>query len=267
MTIRKSLDSAKEYLERCAEYASVFSENNLKHWPHYKNREDYIKIYSLDDNTKKAFEQIYSVGRDCAIAMSSQLRSFNHADEHPTLTDFIKSFDGGWVYQTERLKAVSKKAKDKCEETINCPWAVEQMIILFDNQLSLLKATQNTLEILKQTRLYKIENGEAHVEKENQNINISEVSGNTRININSQDNSTNTNISADRNVFNEIKSAFNSSSINTSEKEAILNKLEELEKSVDSGKFPEKYKDFIALAANHMTILAPFLPALTTFIS
>ena len=95
-----------------------------------------------------------------AISMAEKLQLFNYAEINPTLTHFITSFEGGWVYQIEDLEAISTKAKNRCSE-IDCNlWSVEQMIYLFDEQLKLLGAVADTLKILKTGRLYKIENGE-----------------------------------------------------------------------------------------------------------
>lgn len=49
------------------------------------------------------------------------------------------------------------------------------------------------------------------------------------------------------------------------EREKLLAKLDEIELTLrgnDKSEYLEKYKEFIALAANHITIIAPFLPAL-----
>ena len=44
----------------------------------------------------------------------------------------------------------------------------------------------------------------------------------------------------------------------------LLNRLEALESAPDKITWGEKYREFIASAADHMTLLAPFLPALTS---
>lgn len=47
------------------------------------------------------------------------------------------------------------------------------------------------------------------------------------------------------------------------ERQDILEKLTALEKSENSPSYKQRYTDFIAAAANHMTLIAPFVPALT----
>jgi hypothetical protein len=50
---------------------------------------------------------------------------------------------------------------------------------------------------------------------------------------------------------------------NEVERIQILNKLDELEEAKGKNSFTQKYQEFIASAADHVTILAPFIPALT----
>jgi len=93
--------------------------------------------------------------------------------------------------------------------------------------------------------------------------NIYNITGpNTRFNIASQDNSTNViNVNTPE-LFREIRKAF-SETISGRELDIISGKIEELEKAQGTKTFLGKYQEFIAIAANHMTLIAPFLPALT----
>ena len=45
--------------------------------------------------------------------------------------------------------------------------------------------------------------------------------------------------------------------------EAIINSIEEMKDNVGKKGFADKYNTFIQNVANHMTIFAPFIPALT----
>jgi hypothetical protein len=47
------------------------------------------------------------------------------------------------------------------------------------------------------------------------------------------------------------------------EQAAILDRLEALEQAQNTNSFAQKYAEFIAVAANHMQLIAPFIPALT----
>lgn len=159
MSIRKDFASASLQLEKLLEYSKVFDKNNTELWSHLKNKEDFNQIYSLDKKDKAVFEKLYSTGRDCAVAMSQLLQSFNFADPHLTLTAFINSFENSWVYQYDELKKVSDTAKIVCVRLENCPWAVKGMINLFESQLEIFIAVKQILEQLKKSELYLQENG------------------------------------------------------------------------------------------------------------
>jgi hypothetical protein len=163
MQIRDDFQPATLILSRLAEYANCFAVNNRQHWPHLKNKEDFNLVYSLPAEDRKSLEQTYCDGRDLAIFMSSRLIEFNYAEKFPTLKSFVDSFHGGWVYQIDLRKEVSQAAKDKSKQLENCPWAVGQMIELFDSQIELLVAIGQCLTSLKQTDLYKWESGHGQV--------------------------------------------------------------------------------------------------------
>ena len=263
MDIRKDLEPVSQYLERLLVYSDTFSGFNTR-WGHLKNKEDFRKVYDLDHDDKKTLEKIYEVGRDLAVHMSSKLQVFNYADSYPTLTSYIESFAGGWLDEEEILTDISSKAKLKCQELKNIPWAIEQMISLLDEQIKLLGAVSNTLDILKKTDLWRIENGGELMSKERGNIHISNVNG--RVNIDSIDSSINESTINIGTTFNQIRDAINSSDIEKLEQESLIEKLSDLEASVNTISYTTKYNEFIQLAANHMTIIAPFIPALTALL-
>lgn len=163
MQIRNDFQPAALILSRLAEYAKVFADNNMQHWPHLKNNEDFKFVYPLPLEDRGPLEQIYCDGRDLAVFMSSRLIEFNYAEYFPTLKSFVDSFHGGWVYQIDLLKDVSQAAKDKSKQLNNCPWAVDKMIDLFDHQIELLVVIAQCLASLKQTDLYKWEAGHSQV--------------------------------------------------------------------------------------------------------
>lgn len=166
MKIRNDFASASIYLERLLLFGHVFHENNVEHWSHLKNREDFKNIFMLEDEVRYKFEKVYSVGRDLAVYMSRQLDTFNDPSEHPTLTSYVNSFDDSWLSQIDQLREISQIAKDEKKKLqYSCPWAVEQMIILFDKQISLLQDITGTLNIIKTTDIYKIESAGRVMEK------------------------------------------------------------------------------------------------------
>lgn len=93
------------------------------------------------------------------------------------------------------------------------------------------------------------------------NYNINLHGTNARVNINSTDNSVNTSI--EESPFTSIKSAIQHGVPDQAEKSELLSRIAKLEKAKEQGSFTKAYQQLIGSAANHMTILAPFLPALT----
>lgn len=112
------------------------------------------------------------------------------------------------------------------------------------------------------------------VKKENQignneratSVNYNLYGSQSRVNINSQDHSTNI-IQKDLvGIFDDLKNTI-SSHIPTEDAEALLQTVREMENTVGKKSFIQAYQDFIELAANHATVLAPFLPALAHLLS
>lgn len=83
----------------------------------------------------------------------------------------------------------------------------------------------------------------------------------SRVNIDSQDYSTNI-VNAD-DVFKKLRGTIESAIAKGSKRREILNRLTALESARGTQSYVTKYQEFIQAAANHMTILAPFIPALT----
>jgi hypothetical protein len=49
-------------------------------------------------------------------------------------------------------------------------------------------------------------------------------------------------------------------------RDKLITLVEEMRRGARVGAFTEKYRDFISAAADHITIVAPFLPALGQFL-
>ena len=92
-------------------------------------------------------------------------------------------------------------------------------------------------------------------------------SDNARININSTDHSTN--IANSKELFSELRSCLQGQSEIPSERLAdIMSAIDQLESSITENKSNslKTYQKFIALIADHMSIVTPFIPALTQLI-
>lgn len=89
----------------------------------------------------------------------------------------------------------------------------------------------------------------------------------SRVNIQSQDNSVNVSRQTTENIFADMRQVIQTRIANEVERTRILIELNELEAAKGSDRFSQKYQSFIASAANHMTVLAPFIPALTQMLT
>lgn len=102
-------------------------------------------------------------------------------------------------------------------------------------------------------------------EKFQQITNIYNLNGSqARVNISSNDNSVNT-LEQNPEIFDHILKALEK----ISEKEVKADAIEivsEMKGVVGKPAFKEKYQSFILTLANHMAIIGPFLPALTSFL-
>ena len=92
------------------------------------------------------------------------------------------------------------------------------------------------------------------------NYTISVSGANSRVNIGSTDQSTNINI--DQSVISKVRQALTEQVSDGEERTALLNALAKMEQAQDKSALGFAYQQFISSAANHMSVIAPFLPAL-----
>ncbi|WP_092089357.1 hypothetical protein [Bradyrhizobium brasilense] len=85
---------------------------------------------------------------------------------------------------------------------------------------------------------------------------------NSRVNTSSTDNSTNINVSGD--VFGDLTAALKSGVADQDRLAQLLTLVEEMQKSQKTPGFAATYQKFVSLCADHLGIVIPFLPALTT---
>lgn len=89
---------------------------------------------------------------------------------------------------------------------------------------------------------------------------------NARVYIKSEDRSKNVNNATPEEVFNELRRIASEAARNADERSHLLSKIDELEKTKGTTSFAQKYSEFISLAADHLTLLTPILPALTQWL-
>ena len=88
------------------------------------------------------------------------------------------------------------------------------------------------------------------------------IGPNTRVNIQSSDSSTNVVSVESAVLFDNLREAIQKSSLDSTVERQLIQNVKAMQSAVGTKTFGERYKEFIAVAADHMTLVAPFLPAL-----
>jgi hypothetical protein len=89
------------------------------------------------------------------------------------------------------------------------------------------------------------------------------IGPNARVNIHSMDASNNVVDINQGELFNELILSLQKNIDNRDLKENLTRKVAELQQAQGTADFVVKYREFITMAANHMTIISPFIPALS----
>jgi hypothetical protein len=263
LTIRKDLKEVEPSISRLLSIGAEFG-NKESYWSHLKNKEDWKQfIYSFSDGRQMATaERVYCEGRDMAISLSDDLGSINFdLTKYPNLTAIIQKFDKGWVQ--EELSFVIKEANEAASGITRYTWAFNEMLKTFQEQIDLAAVVKQTLNLLKSSNLYKLENGMPVEKEQNQSVNIAQVL-NSNIAVNSSNVTQSVDVDVDEQLFEDMLKAITESDIE--DKALLISATEEMRSANKTGKLGETYKKFIRTAASHMTVVAPFIPALTALL-
>lgn len=265
MDVRKDLQSVSEFISRLLSFSEEFSKCN-KDWAHYKNNEDFYLIEKISPEDKYKVERVYSIGRDMALFMKDALEAINFDfSRYPTLTSIIEAFQETWVYG-HYDSTVPYTASAICEKYEIRPWSVGQMVCLFKRQERILDAIRLTLDILKSTNLYKLENGIVIMESKSASITVTGVTGSS-VNIHSAGASASVrSVQNEIEIFSEIISAIKSAKLNPDEEQNLIDKTNLLATSYKKGSYKEAYKDFMANISSHVTIFSPFIGCLASLL-
>ena len=93
------------------------------------------------------------------------------------------------------------------------------------------------------------------------------IGDSSRVNINSQDASANVVNITRSNLFEEMKRVIEENEDNVDKKSKLLSQIDEMEDAQGTDELKERYREFVATAADHMTLLTPFLLAITQLLS
>ena len=88
------------------------------------------------------------------------------------------------------------------------------------------------------------------------------IGPNARVNIQSSDSSTNVVSVESAVLFDDLRETIRESSLDSTVEQQLIQNVEAMQSAVGTKKFAEHYGEFIAAAADHMTLVSPFLPAL-----
>jgi len=108
---------------------------------------------------------------------------------------------------------------------------------------------------------------DSSMDKKTEQTNIYNVSGiNTRLNIGSNDSSVNIAETKQKEVFDQLKEVL-SQIESESDKKNIEDSIKTMESSYGTENFVKAYQNFMSFIANHITVFAPILPALSKLLS
>ncbi|WP_099612052.1 hypothetical protein [Vibrio fujianensis] len=232
-------------------------------WSHLKHQEDWGQLVwpIKDHSVKSKIERVYADGRDMELFLSGELESINFdITKYPTLTAVVERFDGTWIDDLDGLEQTLKEANEAKDQNGQSCWAFDQMVITFKEQIELAKVVRQTINLLKNTNLYKLENG-IPVNKETSTVHISNVSNS---NVSVQSENVNQQIHVNDALFDDIIKAIKSLEIDN--KEPLVTATEEMREGAKSGSILTAYQKFMGLAADHLAVLGPFLPALAALL-
>lgn len=197
---------------------------------------------------------------------SSHLREFNIVLEFPSLSAYVATFDRNSASEVPQLREKLGRFEAAASQE-GTPWAVRQMIVLWKKQIDLIEEVNRAVQLLKQTDIYLIENGELSVASAGKNITNIGVAGNSYGSAIAVGNSGSPQMQVSVGpIFEQIRSAIEASDLAAGDKASLRAHVDEMASEQGTPGFMARYASFIAAAANHMTLVAPFVPALTALL-
>ncbi len=154
--VRKDFQSIEEDIYRLYEYGKVFHKIR-DDFTHYKNREDFNKIYNLPKEQREVFERLYSIGGDSSFALYSILENLNELRFYPTLSRIIDDLEKS-LHWEEKINSILKQSQYQLKNLDIDIYAVEGMNNLHQDERELLTEIERIVKQLKQSDLYQKEN-------------------------------------------------------------------------------------------------------------
>ena len=261
--MRSDLKQVEHQANRIAEHAKAFVEFSQR-WSHLKNKEDFPRFGDLPQNQLLPIDSLYAEGSQDAINIKNWFWDLNDVTVHPNLKSFIDSTMPAVEKTIADATTRLAPAEQAHVETGRRYWSVSQMIELTKRQISVAQSSLSTMETLKRSSLYREENGEIVV-NDRSVININTNSHNTNSNINSPHSSVQ--ISSNESIFVELSSAIDKLDIEEKDRVALQDSVTQMKSSVGTKSFVDSYKNFMALAADHVGVIAPLIASLSQLLA
>ncbi|MDL2042874.1 hypothetical protein MT371_12980 [Vibrio parahaemolyticus] len=267
MEVRKDLTEVEPLIHRLLSIGHTFSKN-IESWLHLNDKEDFRCIERIPHNERPLVEALYADGREMAQFMAWTIIDINDSyADFPTLTSIVKKFEGTYVYGAydENVPDVAKGICDKYGENL---WSVNKMIELFRNQEHSLLAVKVTLQMLKESDLYKKENGIEIVKEVSSTINVSGVTS-SAINIQSSSSSAQVTTHTQYHepaIFGKMLESIKGSDLDEKAIEMLTANINMLATSHEAGNFSDAYKDFMQNVSSHITVFTPFIAGLSALL-
>ena len=93
------------------------------------------------------------------------------------------------------------------------------------------------------------------------------IGPNTRVNIQSSDQSTNVVSVESSELFDNLKQAIQQSSLDQALCIKIMERVDAMQASAGTPTFAQTYKEFISIVADHISLVSPFIPALSQLLA
>lgn len=262
--MRSDLKQIEDKASRIFEYAKTLDELE-RQWSHLKNQEDYPATWKLPPALGEPIGNLYAGGRQDAINVKNWFLELDDPSQKPTLSSFVDTTLPALkrtIDETKIRLELAEIAHDKLDSKF---WSVSQMIQLTIRQSDIISAAIRTLESMKNTNLYREEQGET-VMLDKPSITINTNSYNTHSIIQSP-NSTLSFNNENINIFANLKIKIHELTIEDEQKRALSESVELMESTHGTSKFISAYQKFMSVAADHFDVFGPFLPALAQLLA
>lgn len=230
----------------------------LNGWSHWKNKEDYNRIYGLPHEHKCPMELIYSEGRSFCGDIGSYTNQFvyDHST-YPTVTKIVKTLEK-YIEKLNLDKTLTNALTAKELSNFRNNFAFDSMCDQFKRQMEIVVDINILINLLRGTDQYKRENG-MPTSKNSGGIT---VHGSSNVNISSGSHNSQQTITVNDELAELVRQmidAVKASSVPG--REAMIDAIEELKDTKPSPK--SRYRTFIDKTKDHMAIFGPFIAPLT----